>query len=97
MIYYQVEARLYNYSFKQVAQKVKDLAIQKSVTVQFICTGVLCFVDKNTDLELLFHDYNTQCKLLHCYKELEILKAQMYGELYRDLQQPPKLTTYRPH
>ena len=44
-------------SFTTVSNDAKKISIDKNVTVEFEFNDVTCFLDKDTDLELLFRDY----------------------------------------
>ena len=45
-------------TFDSVAQKAKQIAIEKGVTVEFDFNGVQCLVNANTNLEWLYRDYS---------------------------------------
>lgn len=45
-------------NFSTVAEKAKQIATEKNVTVEFEFNGVTCLVDKNTNLEWLYRDYS---------------------------------------
>jgi hypothetical protein len=81
-------------SFMEVAKKAKIFATQKSALVHFEHNGVTCYVNSNTRLNILYHDYWSQYQLVRCYKELDELRTLVYGERYKNLyKQPPKPAT----
>jgi len=43
--------------FVTVAEKAKEIATQKDVTVAFDFNGIECLVNASTNLDSLFHDY----------------------------------------
>jgi len=45
-------------NFSTVSEKAKQIATEKSVTVEFEFNGVICLVDKNTNLDWLYRDYS---------------------------------------
>lgn len=45
-------------NFSTVAEKAKQIATEKNVTVEFEFNGVTCLVDKNTNLDWLYRDYS---------------------------------------
>lgn len=45
-------------NFSTVSEKAKQIATEKNVTVEFEFNGVICLVDKNTNLEWLHRDYS---------------------------------------
>lgn len=45
-------------NFSTVAEKAKQIATEKKVTVEFEFNGVTCLVDKNTNLDWLYRDYS---------------------------------------
>lgn len=53
---YKLNASVGN-NFSSVAEKAKEISIEKNITVEFEFNGVTCIVDKNTNLEWLFRDY----------------------------------------
>lgn len=45
-------------NFSTVSEKAKQIAAEKNVTVEFEFNGVICLVDKNTNLDWLYRDYS---------------------------------------
>lgn len=45
-------------NFSTVAAKAKEIAKDKNVTVEFDFNGVVCLVDKETNLDYLYRDYS---------------------------------------
>ncbi len=54
---YKLDARAGN-NFTDVAEKAKQIANEKGVTVEFDFNGVQCLVNANTNLEWLYRDYS---------------------------------------
>jgi hypothetical protein len=54
---YKLDARAGN-NFTDVAQKAKQIANEKAVTVEFDFNGVTCLVNASTNLEWLYRDYS---------------------------------------
>lgn len=45
-------------NFSTVSEKAKQIAAEKNVTVEFEFNGVICLVDKRTNLDWLYRDYS---------------------------------------
>lgn len=45
-------------NFSTVSEKAKQIATEKNVTVEFEFNGVICLVDKHTNLDWLYRDYS---------------------------------------
>lgn len=45
-------------NFSTVSEKAKQIATEKSVTVEFEFNGIICLVDKNTNLDWIYRDYS---------------------------------------
>lgn len=45
-------------NFSTVSEKAKQIATEKNVIVEFEFNGVICLVDKNTNLDWLYRDYS---------------------------------------
>ncbi len=45
-------------NFSTVAEKAKQIATEKNVTVEFEFNGVICLVNSNTNLDWLYRDYS---------------------------------------
>ena len=45
-------------NFSTVSEKAKQIATEKSVTVEFEFNGVICLVNKDTNLDWLYRDYS---------------------------------------
>lgn len=53
---YKLDASIGN-DFNSVSKKAKEIAKEKSVTVEFEFNTIICLVDANTNLDWLFRDY----------------------------------------
>ena len=54
---YKLNANVGN-NFSTVSEKAKQISTEKNVTVEFEFNGVICLVDKNTNLAWLYRDYS---------------------------------------